>query len=335
MANNPKLQVFRIDLKPKAKNSDSACYRNLLLHKLNQDSGVTNDDLWKLYWENIVKTIDLSFYKDEKNNKAFSLYEDEKQEVVKSHSTQCVLEGIIKGGKYNRARTVDNVNNKGENPEEFSSESIFLDQFYFMLYTPLDSTKGILLLQTYTEDSIFSAFSKFLTEYFRDIDNYFDLKVESYVPEKIKDEYQKTAKLKGFSFTRRELIGNVGEGVSEDLEEFDITIKITPKKSSSLSRIKSVLSKISKSKFNEKELNQFSQRVYLTKEGSKKGTYYDLEKDISSIKPTIYLEDRVSVSISTGLPDFDELKKYCFDLLVDIIREVKNNESVNEVGVLS
>lgn len=323
MANNPKLQVFRMDLKPRTKNIDTACYRDVLVRKLNITSDTSEDKLWELYWKNIIHTIDLEFHKDEKNNKAFSLYNNDGKEVITSHCIKNVLEGVIKGGKYNRERTVDNVNKKGENPEEFGSESIFLDQFYFMLYTPLNSTKGILLLQTYTEDSIFSAFCKFLIEYFRDADSYFDLKIESYVPEKIKDEYQKTAKLKGFSFTKRELIGNVGEGVSEDLEEFDITIKITPKKPASLTKIRTVLSKISKSKFNEKELNQFSQRVYLTKEGSKKGAYYDIEKDISSIKPTIYLEDRVTVSMATGLPNFEELKNYCFELLGDIQKEIQ------------
>lgn len=335
MANNPKLQVFRIDLNPRVKSNEKACYRDVLIRKKCVASKTPEDELWFLYWKDIIRTIDLEFHKDEKNNKAFSLYKDEEKEVISSHFDKKVLEGIINGGKYNRVRTVDDVNKKGEKKEEFGSESIFLDQFYFMLYTPFNSTKGILLLQTYTEDSIFSAFSKFLIEYFRDADNYFDLKIESYVPEKIKDEYQKNAKLKGFSFSRREIIGNVGEGVSEDLEEFDITIKITPRKSSSLTRIKSVLNKISKSKFNDKELNQFSKRVYLTKEGGKKGAYYDLEKDISSIKPTIYLEDRVSVNNSTGLPNFDQLRNYCFELLEDINNEVKKNESINEISVLS
>lgn len=331
MAHNPKLQVFRIDLKPKAKN-ETACFRDILAKKLNTTGSDTDTDFWNLYWKDFVKSIDTEFIRDEKTKKAFTLYNNTEKNVVASHYDEFVLEGIIKGGKYNIERDVAKIDNK-DDVEKIEKGDIILDQFYFLLYTPLNSTKGLLLLQTYTEDSIYSVFSNFLVSFFRNASDYFDLKMESFVPAKIREEYQKTAKLKGFSFTKRELIGNVGEGVVEDLEEFDITIKITPKQNSSVSKIKSMLAKISPIKFNERELEQFAARVYLAGD-KEKGAYYDLEKDIESIKPTIYLENRISVSSITGLPDFGELKTFCFELLKSINNELRK-EQVHESSVLS
>ncbi|MCZ8285791.1 MAG: hypothetical protein O9353_10090, partial [Bacteroidia bacterium] len=49
----------------------------------------------------------------------------------------------------------------------------------------------------------------------------------------------------------------------------------------------------------------------------------------TKIKPIIYLEDKIS--LNNDIPDFVELKEYCFTLLEDIKREVYPIHQIHEV----
>ena len=198
MAHNPKLQVFRIELKPKARSkADSACFRDVLFNKLNIETSESDNFLWNSYLQSFVNHIDLNFFKDEKSKKAFTIYNEVEKDAISSSFEKKVLDGIIKGGKYDRERDKAKVGDKAK-IEKIDKDDVILDQFYFLLYTPFDNTKGI-----------------------------------------------------------------------------------------------------------------------------------------EHIKPTIYLENRVKIDEKTGLPDFDELRDYSFDLLKDIIIEISKNETINEATVLS
>lgn len=334
MAHNPKLQVFRIELNPRAK-TDTACFRDVLTRKLNL-STADEPTLWDSYWKEFVRVIDLEFFKDDKSKKAFTIYGNGETDVICSNCGKTVLDGIIKGGKYDRERDKAKVDDKGKVVERIEKDDVLLDQFYFLLCTPLNSTKGILILQTYTEDSIYDAFSKFLVSFFRSSEDYFELKIESFVPQKLKDEYKKSARLKGFSFTNKEIIGNIGEDAKEESEEFEITIKIVPKGDTKISRRQELLQKLFRVKFNNKGLDKYSTKVFLADENDN-GAHYSLEKDLEHIKPTIYLKDKIKVYEETGLPDFEELKAYSLRLLENIQAEISQsqNETIHEAEVLS
>ena len=330
MAHNPKLQVFRIELTPRFK-TDTACFRDILTRKLNLATSQNEKSLWNSYWQDFVKQIDLEFFKDDKSKKAFTIYNEWNRDAISSSFNKKVLEGVIKGGKYDRERNKAKVGDKAK-VERIDKDDIILDQFYFLLYTPLESTKGILILQTYTEETIYDVFSRFLIVFFRER-HYFDLKIESFVPQKLQEEYKKSARLKGFSFTSRELIGKIGEDTKEKIEEFDVEIRISPRKETGISQIQELVKNFSLIRFNDKKLVKYSKRVYLA-DDKKKAAHYDIEKDIEHIKPTIYLENRIKIDKNTGFPDYEELKQYSFELLENINLEIIKNETINETTVL-
>lgn len=335
MAHNPKLQIFKISLNPKAKIKD-ACYRNFFRDKCfetqEETDKLTDAQIFKAYHQAFIKGIDVTdfdFFKDEKNKKAITINDTN---AIKKHVNDNIIEGIIKGGRYDQEREKVNMNNK--TVDKVRKDDIILDQFYFLIFTPLDSSTGILFLQSYTEDSICDVFCKFLKSFFTYADNYFDIRIEPYMPQNLKEEYKKKARLKGFSFSTKEIIGVVGEGVSvKEQEEFCVTINIQPMEKSNLRGIANKVEKLLHLKFHDKELSQFSKRVYL-EDDHNKGAYYDLGKDVDHIRPTIYLENRINIHPENGLPDFGELKEFCTSQLKIIIQEL-DKARIHEAVVIS
>lgn len=335
MAHNPKLQIFKISLNPRAKTKD-ACYRNFFRDKCfetqEETDKLTDAQIFKAYHQAFIKGIDVTdfyFFKDEKNKKAITINDTN---AIKKHDSDNIIEGIIKGGRYDQEREKVNMSNK--KVDKVKKDDIILDQFYFLIYTPLKSSTGILFLQSYTEDSICDVFCKFIKSFFTYGDNYFDIRIESYMPQNLKEEYKKKAKLKGFSFSTKEIIGIVGEGVTvKEQEEFSVTINIQPIQRSNLHSITNKVEKLLHLRFHNKELSQFSKRVYL-EDDQNKAAYYDLEKDVNHIRPTIYLENKIYIHPENGLPDFDELKDFCMSQLKIIIQEL-DKARIHEAAVIS
>ncbi|MBW8326541.1 MAG: hypothetical protein K0M50_17385 [Prolixibacteraceae bacterium] len=333
MAHNPKLEVFKIRLKPTTEKV--VTYRDFFKQKLNHIKA-EDSDLFKDYFDNFIDTVDNNdFFKDKKNHKAFTAYDAKKRnenplnDTIRIHTQSHIIEGVVEGGRYGQSRSMANMANKMKK-EKVGTSDIILDRFYFLIYTPLNSDTGILMLQSYSEDSIRDVFTTFIKPFFSTT-GFYHLSIDAYVPKQYIDEFKKGAALKGISFTKNLLIGYIGKGHSkEELEEFNIRIEIKPNgHKSSLKKIKELIQKLSPIQFNENKLEEFSKRIYLENPKSEKSAYYDLEKDLDAIKPTIYLENRISMSIE-GIPDFVELKDYCFNLLDTLKKEIQLMGKIHE-----
>src|SRR5690606_27130313 len=95
--------------------------------------------------------------------------------------------------------------------------------------------------------------------------------------------------------------------------------------------INSYLESISKFLFQNKSLENMDKKVFM-KDSNNRKTSYDVEKEINSIRPTIYLTDEgIGIDDKTKLPNFEELKEYCFKLLEEVKKELTNEiEGIEE-----
>jgi hypothetical protein len=334
MARNPKLDVFRLTLKPFK--GREATFKDFIQQKCIDVEGImsmNNGDLLLRLFENFRNAIDGDeFIKNASKQKVFTAYNsrDSINSTIAMHSDNLVIEGTFKGGKFGNARTRASVNNKNES-DEISSNSAILDDYYFFLHTPLDSDTGVLMLQSYTEETIRDVFVPFIQPYFSCSNSYYNVIVEPFVPKSYKEKFAREARLRAFSFTGSQMIGKKNsDTIVTEQEEFIISIKVVPKDGSktTIDDLGDVLEKVTQSTFNDEELGKFQHKILLSNSVTKKHAHYDMSHDISQIRPTIML-DEIPKDVN-GKLNIAELKQFCFDLLVTVNSEVQKINMVNE-----
>ena len=149
---------------------------------------------------------------------------------------------------------------------------------------------------------------------------------------------EKEAKISAFSFFSNIDIKSNKMRENELFEQydynFDIKIEFSPKSenfkpnSKESNNIQIKLKKLTPkiSKMLEKE------KITITDENKRKATY-NIEKEIKSIKPTIYLTDEgIKVDPTTGQPDFEQIKTFCNNLLIEVQNEFFKNIKIYETN---
>jgi len=333
MAHNPKLEVFIISLKPTTKRD--VTFRDFYRTKLSIKDDVDDKNLFSEYFKQFITAVDgEGFFEDKKNHKAFTAYdtrkdkENQQNNTIRPHSISHIIEGIVEGGRYGQTRSTANLSNKSKKGK-LGTRDIVLDQFYFLLFTPLNTDKGIFMLQSYTEDSIRDVFTTFLKPFFS-AEGFYNINIDYYTPKQYIEEFKEGAMLRSISFTKNILIGHIGGQNEEEVEEFTIKIEVkAPNKKVSIANLKKWIEKLSPITFKDKKLEEFSKRIYLGNSQTEKDAYYDLEKDLETIKPTIYLENRINLN-NDGIPNFAELKTYCLELLDTLKNEISTINRVHE-----
>ena len=323
MTHNPKLNVYVLRLKPK--DESVVTFRDLIKCKYHLDE---EDDkiIFKKYFEEFLNEIGMEeFVKDEKEKKVFGVYKssDGVNYSITPKIDKNIIKGTLDGGKYGISRETADIDLK-EDKQKLSSNKAVLDKFYFLLSTPLNSNYGFLLIQSYTEETIQSPFKNKIQNYFAVNQFFYNPIIEPYVPIKFIEKFKQNAKIRMFSFSS--LIG-----MSEQLREkninfedgsFEVEIKIKPKADIKPTPriINRIISFFNDKKFDDKGLDDFNSKIFI--QNGKRKANFDIEKEISSIKPTIYLdEEGIKIDTATGVPDFNQIDEYCLNLLDEVAEE--------------
>lgn len=336
MAHNPKLEVYQVWLNP-LKGAEKT-FRDFFIETLPSEESLIDSDNSFIYLEffrDFIKRVDTDkFISDNKKHKAFTAYDTRPAGTVEPsiniHSERFIVEGTIEGGRYGQRRNKSNLGNK-ESKEDVEKTDIILDKFYFCLYTPLNSDLGILFVQSYSADSISDIFTDFIEGLFSKQGLYKKAKVERFVPRRIVEEFKNHSDIKKFTFSSRFVFNQLtNEPIGIETEEFIIKIEAIAKKGLNKESLGNWISAIGSKMFSNKKLNEFPKgKVYLQDSQTKKESPFDISSDID-IKPIIYLEERITID-EDGIPNFEELKEYCINLLQsEIIPEMYPSNAVTE-----
>ena len=330
MAHNPKLNVYTLRLNPKDDSVET--FRDLFKLKYNCDTSVSDDDLFTLYFQSFVNGIgDDNFRKDTKNKKVIGTVKSSNVSIPLFPHDKQYIDGVIEGGKYGiRREYADTEQDKkiiGEN-------TAVLDQYYILLYTPLNSRIGLLLVQSYTEESIQDSFKDFISTFFSCNDFFYNIIIEPFVPQNIVDKYMKETSIRMFSFTTKTALPpSLRDNVQIKGQTFEVEIKIKPldeKLNPNAKETFQIIKTVGDKLFDGKPLNEGKAKAYI-EDTKKRKANYDIEKEINSIRPTIYLEDAGIVpDETTGLPDFKAIQGYCLQVLQDIKDEFKKKQDIRE-----
>lgn len=335
MANNPKLEVYQVWLKP-YKDEDKT-FRDFFIETNSSENSEEDENsvIFQDFFKDLIKKIDTDdFINYTKKKKAFAAYDTKLIEgstpTIKMGSTKNLIEGVIEGGRYGQSRNKASMKNKSEK-EGIKEADIILDKFYFCLYTPMDSDLGILFLQCYSTDTISDIFTDFIRYHFNKQGVYRKAKVEKFVPRRLIEEFTDHSNIKKFTYTSRFVFDQLfSQSIGEIEEEFTIKIEATPKDGLPKESLGQWIDAIGKKMFGNRRLAEFNKgKVYLKNEQTKKETPFDISSDFE-IKPVIYLEGRIDIG-EDGIPNFEQLSDYCMKLLdEEVIPEMYPTHEVQE-----
>ncbi|UMQ42977.1 hypothetical protein MKS83_04630 [Chryseobacterium sp. Y16C] len=336
MAHEPKLSAYIIKLKPVNKRTEKT-NRNLFRHIIGDTSSENLADsfIFLEFSRKFISAIDTNeMYSDENTKKSITAnqIDIESENVntnIRFHSDSFIIEGIIEGGAYGRKRKKTSTANKN-NKSEVSEGDAITDDFYFLIYTPLNSDKSILLLQSYSDDNIDSVMKKFWKNLLCYPAVFNQPALSKYIPAGIIQDFRNGATISNLTYTTEipsdSLLGNT---VNFDTRNFKITIKIEPTDSGfTYDEFDEAIAPIEQTTFKNFRLGIFNKKKGSLKDvDTGKNAPFELDNNFQ-IKPSIILSKYVTINYDES--DFPRIKEYCFQLLESIKQEIYLQNAVQE-----
>ncbi len=323
----PKLEIYKIILKGKTETQRRPAFRDFFRTRpeyLTLKPPIENEDIFRIFHQNFFKNIDQPAYKkNEKKLKGFTIAYDNStgtrlSKISSPINANEVIHGVLDGGLYGRTRNLSKVTSTVDRTP-ILVDHIVTDQFYFLLYTPMDYNTGILMIQGYSDIKISDIFRKHLQDYFKTSEIKCDF--EYYLPDVFREKYLNGATLSTFTFTSG---WHVSGGFDEDLpKEFDFNVKIEITDKDPKVPIKyydRLMMALKSSFFNinnvKKSLRDFQSEG--TKIRTREGKNIPIQMEDQEIRPVILLNN-VGVSIESGHnPAFTKVNEYCRKILEEI-----------------
>jgi len=337
MSHDPKLTAYTIHLKPSNATIESTnrwLFRNLI-NQANQD--VLQDSFLMLeVFKKFIAALDTpQMYSDTTSKKCMTanqpnIVESHVNPNIIIHSQQHIIEGKVEGGSYGRKRNKTSTDNK-TNKSDINERDAITEDFYFLLYCPLQSSKSILLLQSYSDDTIDSVMKKFWQNFFSHAGVFNQPSIKRFVPTSIVEDFKNNATVSSFSFSSdipgQTLLENTS---TETARNFKVTVNVTPIDDDlTLEEFESTIEPLKETFFTRlMKLGQFSKKTGTLRDtATNKTSPFDLGTSFE-IQPSILLSKYVSIIGEEE--DFDRIKTYCFSLLESIKSEIFVQNAVQE-----
>lgn len=181
--NSPRLTIVKIVLTHQTESNFT--FKNAVCEQYNIENTTDDRDVFEMYAKNFYKILD----KDEfivpdkgkkkgisvklaksglvKHNDQITLTPEEAANKLEVHSSKNILEGIVIGGIYGRPRNARQLKNRNKK-KDVNRDDVITDDYYVMIYLPMDNNIGFLLLQYYPDITIKDEITKFKKRnYFR------------------------------------------------------------------------------------------------------------------------------------------------------------------------
>lgn len=312
-----RLEVFKFNLSPRKTYKGTNSFRDLFLKQTGLATDVDNTKLYTDFFKKFITTLDTEY--QIVKNKAFTLINEKNQ--TSFNVAKNIIYGVLEGGQMGEGKTRRKLKNK-KNVNSLDGD-VINDKYFFYIYAPLNDCNGYIMFQIYQQDNIREEFIRFVFKKLFQFENdYVTPNSEIFIPNYIKDEFKSSAKIKELKFTETILSKSIDESASFKSinDSYKIEIKITPLKSKiQMSFLESLAKPFLAKTFNGIGLDIFDKKNVVLKDSNKKTATFEMD-GAGDIMPRIYLNNKISIS-SFGVPDFDELKKYCDKILDGIIAE--------------
>jgi len=338
MKHEPRLTVYTLKVKPKnatIENSNRWLIRNII-GELNIEDNIKDSYALAELFKKFISSLDKpEMYSDDRTKKCITanqlnIGDSTVNPNIVLHTQKSIIEGTIEGGSYGRKRNKTNTGNKSIKSDVNESDAITED-FYFMLYIPLQSNKMTLLLQSYSDDSIDTVMKKFWKNFLSSPPSFNQPTIKRFVPESIIKDFKDNSSVSSLQFS-----SNIpGETLLESTHQssnrnYKVTVQIIPSDDKfSLKEFEEKNEHIQKAYFTRlMNLGQFSKKKgVLVDNSTGKTSPFDLGTNFE-IQPSILLSKYISINFDES--DFERIRAYCFNLLESIKSEIYIQNAVQE-----
>lgn len=337
MAHEPKLTAYVIQLKPSngsTENTNRWLFRNLI-NEVNQNE-LTDSYIIAEIFKCFISALDTpEMYSDTTSKKCMTANQRNIDDPnvnpnIVLHSQQFIIEGKVEGGSYGRKRNKTSTIDKS-NKSNVDERDAITEDFYFLLYCPLQSSKSTLFVQSYSDDSIDSVMKKFWQNFFSFQGTFNQPVVKRFVPNSIIEDFKNNATVSGLTFTTDIPGETLLESTStQTTRNFKVTVKITPtNKDLSVEEYEQTIEPLQQTFFTRlMHLGQFAKKKGTLRDTStNKTSHFDLGSSFE-IQPSILLSKYITINGDDS--DFERIKKYCFELLESVKPEIYIQNAIQE-----
>ncbi len=337
MSHELKLTAYTIGLKPTSscrENSNRWLFRNLINEA--NDNVLVDSYIFTEMFRKFIAALDTpQMYSDTKSKKSMTANQpDIENEHVNAniipHSLNSIIEGKVEGGSYGRKRNKTSTIDKA-NKTNVDERDAITDDFYFLLYCPLHSNKSILLLQSYSDDTIDSVMKKFMLNFFSFQNQFNHPVIKRFVPNSIIQDFKNNSTVSSLTFSTE----IPGETLLENTtivttRNFKITVQITPTEEDfNVQEFEETIEPLQETFFTRlMKLGQFTKKKGTLRDNSTNSTSpFDLGTSFE-IQPSILLSKYIVINGEDS--DFERIKDYCMSLLESIKSEIYIEHAVQE-----
>ncbi|NJX16709.1 hypothetical protein [Tamlana crocina] len=341
MAANPKIEFFRIKLKAKSKKNEKT-FRDFAIEELEGDKEIGNDDAFKLCFNHFISKIQTGHSKNAKHKKTITIISNPETNPYYSlkpslRIKENIISGVLNGGPYDKDAIVSSIADKSDNSKLGRDKSVLLP-YYVFVYLPSDHYEGLIAIHSNSiEETVTHILKKYISNLFSG-SNFFQAKLYPYVPQSFQDEFKDGALIKNMTFSST-IIDNTtpsNKPINNIINEYDINIQITPKKTQvsilDSTKLLNFINKMGFTKNDNKDvaLKDFKTKKFIAKnQVTKKEKVFEWNSKDHSFQPTIYLEGRVN--LNDGTPDFKELDQFCTNIFEEeIMSELRPDLNVSK-----
>lgn len=339
MAHTPKLEVFTITLKPKSNDLSLFSFKpflnNLLMTKQiieedEEDENILFLDFFKYFVSLYEKGEYIKNEKDKKAMTAFNVNVEHDNCDLLVHSERHIIEGKLYGGKYGLLRTRSKVNNKVDK-DSVDKDDVIADQFYFLIHLPMNSHKGVLMVQSYTSESITALLKLTIKSIFSNIPDYLIPSILPFYPQMFQDQFKNGGIIKKYAFNSEVLTEDLNLPIEHTDDVLKVSITIESQNGIQYDEHASFIAKLINNAIGLKRLASFkNKKAYIKNCDTKRESPFDINDRDLQIKPVIILENQGIKIDEFGFPNYNELKKFCFELLKVVHDELSLLDKIRE-----
>lgn len=337
MAHEPKLTAYTIQLKPSnqtTENTNRWLFRNLI-NEANQNELEDSYIITEVFkcFINALDTTEM--YSDTKSKKCMTANQSDIEDSnvnanIFLHSQEFIIEGKVEGGSYGRKRNKTSTINKSDKSDVDERDAITED-FYFLLYCPLQSNKSTLFVQSYSDDSIDSVMKKFWQNFFSFQGTFNQPSIRRFVPISIIKDFKTNATVSSLTFTTDIPGETLLERTStQTTRNYKVSVKITPTNDDlSVEEFEQTIEPLQQTFFTRlMNLGQFVKKKGTLRDTSTNNTSpFDLGSSFE-IQPSILLAKYITINGDDS--DFGRIKNYCFELLESVKPEIYIQDAIQE-----
>ena len=321
MAHNLKLEVFRISLKKKGgSNSKLFVFKDFFEKAF---LSVEKEEAYKQFVSKFLALFNDEFMLNADNTKAISATSESRFSISTEKN---IIDCEVLGGNTGIEQKLYRRKNSKKVEGKILNDNVAALPFYVKIWTPLDHSTGILMIQSYSNHTVSNMVKIFLTKHFQEFD--FSILVTPYVPIELKEEYKKNSSVYKVAFVKESLSKDKRKLINPLFANFE-ELKIRIEVSGFTEKVEEFWAKFTNTEkiissnledFDIKENDDYKTvAFYRDEKGNKART--SIEKQIE-LKPTIFLDDSLKQQ-GSDIFDFDKIKTHTDGLLENIKKEIK------------